>query len=61
MKARSASGSHRPIGYTQSAPASRYAFARSSASGTSSCWVPGPAPGEHGPKKTSTRALITSG
>ena len=61
MKARSASGSHSPIGYTQSAPASRYAFARSSASGTSSCCAPGSAPASIGPKKTSTRALITSG
>jgi hypothetical protein len=40
MKAASAPASHSPIGYTQSAPASRYARARRRASGTRSPWAP---------------------
>ena len=59
-KWRSASVSHRAIGYTQSAPASTYACARRSASETSSSWVPGPAPAKNGPANTSIRALMTS-
>ncbi len=60
MNRRSASGSHRAIGYTQSAPASTYACARRSASETSSTCVPGSAPAKNGPANTSIRALTTS-
>jgi hypothetical protein len=57
MKRRSTSVSQSAIGLTQSAPASRYAFARPTASGTRAARASEPATARNGPMKTSTLAL----